>query len=132
MTKKTVLMTSFILSVASVASLFSTQIHLCPPFSYGRCVDFFDAFFIISFPIIPLFIFSLITYKMKDDVFRLWWKFAGIWTLLSMSAIIAAPEYSGNILSPIEKGSVALFFAGMFVLISTILIIYKSLSLRKK
>lgn len=86
----------------------------------------------ILFPVIPLFIFSLVTYKMKDEVFQLWWKFARIWTPLSMLAILIAPEYASNILSPIEKGSVALFFSGMFILISTVLVVFQRSNLRKR
>ncbi len=41
-----------------------------------------DVFGLILFffaPLIPVFIFSLITYRMKNEVFRSWWNFARWW-----------------------------------------------------
>lgn len=33
-------------------------------------------------PLVFLFLFSLITYKMRDEIFRAWWGFAWWWTLI--------------------------------------------------
>lgn len=41
-----------------------------------------DIFGLILFsfaPLAPLFLFSVITYRMKDEVFRAWWGFARWW-----------------------------------------------------
>jgi len=91
-----------------------------------------DSLSFLFFPTIPLFIFSLITYKMKDQVFQSWWKFARVRILVSMLPILISPSYSYALMFPLEKGVVALFFSAIFVGISTILIVYQSFSLRKK
>lgn len=82
-----------------------------------------DSFALILFPIIPLFVFSLITYKMQDSIFQVWWRFARIWIPISMLAILASPSNTHNWMFPIEKGSVAFFSSVLFVAISLILII---------
>jgi len=84
----------------------------------------------ILFPIIPLFIFSLITYKMRDEVFQFWWKFARIWIPLSMFAIIISPS-TGNWMIPIEKGNVALFSMILFTISSVFIIVCKHFQLKK-
>jgi hypothetical protein len=121
--KKKVLLISFIILVMSVIAIFSRQIGLCPIYSYSNCAYFFDSFFMILFPIIPLFVFSLITYKMQDSVFQAWWSFARIWIPISMLAILVSPSNTHNWMFPIEKGTVAFFSSVLFAVISLILII---------
>lgn len=80
---------------------------------------------------IPLFLFSLITYKMRDEVYRTWLRFAYVWIPLSMGLIFLAPEYSTDWMYPVEKGSVAFLTSLLFVIISLILIIWKSITVRR-
>ena len=75
------------------------------------------------FPII--FLLSLITYKMKDIVFQTWFKFARVWVPLTIILVILSPEY-GNALLPVEKGTVSFFMSALFLIISLIIIVYKS------
>lgn len=82
-------------------------------------------------PIIPLFLFSIITYKMRDEVYRAWTRFSYVWIPLSMVAIFLAPEYSADWMFPIEKGSVAFFSSLIFAVISLLLIIYKYFASRR-
>ncbi|MCX6790096.1 MAG: hypothetical protein NTV60_01050 [Candidatus Kaiserbacteria bacterium] len=80
------------------------------------------------FPIIPLFIFSLITYKMRDDVYRVWIRFSCAWIPLSMILIFVSPEYSGGFGIPLysmTKGSVAFMSSLLFVLISLLIVVWK-------
>jgi hypothetical protein len=82
-------------------------------------------------PIIPLFLLSLITYKMQDEVYRAWLRFSYVWISLSMIAIFLAPEYSTDWMFPVVKGTVAFFSSLLFVVISLILIGWKHFSLRR-
>lgn len=82
------------------------------------------------FPIIPLFILSLITYKMRGEVYSAWLKFTYVWIPLTMFMILIAPEY-GNAFLPIEKGTVAGFFSLLYILISLIIIIWKYFATRR-
>ncbi len=77
------------------------------------------------FPIIPLFLFSLITYKMRDEIYRAWLRFAYVWIPLSMVAILLAPEYSGDWMYPVVKGTVAFFSSVLFALVSLGIIIWR-------
>ncbi len=38
--------------------------------------DFFGQIFFLFLSFLPVFFFSLITYKMRDEVFQAWWRFA--------------------------------------------------------
>lgn len=82
------------------------------------------------FPIIPLFLLSLITYKMLDEVYRAWFRFTRWWIPLSMLAIFLAPEYSADWMFSIVKGTVAFFSSLLFVFISLIIIAYKHFATR--
>lgn len=91
-----------------------------------------DSMAAIFFPLFPLFIFSLITYKMREEVLEIWWKFARIWIPVSMLAILIAPSYTHNWILPIVKGTVAFASVVLFVIISLALIIWQSNKERKK
>lgn len=80
---------------------------------------------------IPLFLLSLITYKMRDEVYRAWVCFAYAWVPLSMLAIFLAPEYSTDWMYPVVKGTVAFFTSLLFVIISLVLIAYKYAASRR-
>lgn len=83
-------------------------------------------------PIIPLFLLSIIIYKMRDEVYRVWLRFAYVWVPLSMLLIFLAPEYSGDWMYPIVKGTVAFFSSLLFIIISLILIIWKWFAYSRK
>lgn len=44
-----------------------------------ECWSKLDATSLLFLVFFPLFLFSLITYKMRDEVFRAWWNFARWW-----------------------------------------------------
>ena len=80
---------------------------------------------------IPLFLFSLITYKMREEVYQAWFRFVCWWIPLSVLLIFIAPEYSHDWLYPIEKGSVALLTSAIFLIVSLLIIVAKYISLRR-
>jgi hypothetical protein len=86
-----------------------------------------DSLAFIFFPMLLLLIFSLITYKMREDVFQTWWKFSRVWMPLSMLAILIAPSYSSNWMIPIEKGTVAFFSSMIYIITSLVIVVYKKL-----
>lgn len=93
---------------------------LCGGQSYGDCMDMLSDAMLIFFPIIPLFIFSLITYKMRDEIFQSWWRFARIWVPISMILILLTPSYTHNWMFPIMKSNVALLLSAIFIIASLI------------
>ena len=126
MTKKKVLIVGLISIALFVISIFSQEIRLCPVYSYSSCSSFFDMFAENIFVFIPLFLLSLITYKMQDEIFHTWLKFTYVWVPLTIILTFLSPEY-GNSLLPIEKSSVSFVMSFLFLLISLIIIITKSL-----
>lgn len=80
-----------------------------------------------------VFLFSLITYKMREEVFRAWWNFARWWVPLSIFLTLIMPGSSGGgfgIPSIFDKEFLAFILAALFFIISLVIIVRKSLKLR--
>ena len=131
MTKKSTLLISGFFTISFFVLDSIGTYKLCGEYSVGNCPfllhDILGTFIIF----IPLFLLSLITYKMRDEVFQTWFKFTRIWVPLTILLVIISPEY-GNALFPVEKGSVSFAMSLLFLIISLIIIISKHLSLLKK
>ena len=82
-------------------------------------------------PVIALFLFSLITYKMRDEVYRAWLRLVYVWIPLSMVLIFFAPQYSTDWMYPVVKSTVAFLTSLLFVVVSLILIAWKSITTRR-
>lgn len=78
---------------------------------------------IFFLPVLPLFLFSLITYKMPEGVFQAWWRFARVFVPLAMFLILITPAYTHNWMFPVTKGTVAVALSGLFVLTSLIRVV---------
>lgn len=129
--KRIVLLGSGIIAVVLLALNQIGTFRLCGGQEYGQCMDFAYSLIINFFPFVPLFLFSLITYKMRDEVYRAWLRFAYVWVPLSMVLIFLAPQYSTDWMYPVEKGTVAFLTSALFVIISLILIVWKSVIIRR-
>jgi len=86
----------------------------------GSCPFVLSDIEIILSPILALFIFSLITYKMRDEIFQSWWRFARIWAPISTVFILLTPSYTHNWMFPIVKGNVALLLSVIFIIVSLV------------
>ena len=82
-----------------------------------------DSMAAIFLPFLPLFVFSLITYFLREEIFQSWWRFTRIAIPASIVLILLAPSYSSDWMLPIEKGTVAFFTSLIFVFISVIVIV---------
>jgi len=131
-TKKNVLWISgFVTVVLFILDQIGT-FRLCGSVEYGRCMDTLYDVLIVFLPTLPLFLFSLITYWMQDEIYRAWFRFARWWIPLSMLLIFLAPDYSGDWLFPTDKGRIAFLVSLLFVVISIVLIAYRFYTMRKK
>ena len=75
MTKKSVLVASGVAGGLFVISLLALLYNFCGPYR-GTCKDVYE-FIVYPFSPFPfVFLLSLITYKMPDQVFQAWWKVA--------------------------------------------------------
>ncbi|MDD5463727.1 MAG: hypothetical protein PHP62_01155 [Candidatus Moranbacteria bacterium] len=132
MTKKRLFIFSGGASVILVLLNYIGTFSLCGGREYNACMDIiFDAMLIL-FPVIPLFLFSLITIKMREEIFQYWWKFARFLIPASMLTILISPSYTHNWMFPIEKGTVALASSAFFLIASLFIIAHKSLQSGKK
>lgn len=74
-TKKNVLVFSVIAII--VALLATEELRFCNFIGLKECpISFNDSVESLFFPFFFVFFFSLLTYFMKDEVFRSWWNFA--------------------------------------------------------
>ena len=82
---------------------------------------------------LPLFLFSLITYFLRQEIARAWAYLALGWTLLSMILIYLAPEYGSGGFGPsisFDKGFYAFVLMIFFSVISLLVIIFGYIILR--
>lgn len=121
--KNSVLLFSGLTSLGLFFWEYIGNFNLCGGEKWGTCVDVLSDIEIVIFPIVPLFLFSLFTYKMREESFQAWWKLARVWIPASMLAIIIAPSYASSWLFPIEKGNVAVFLSLGFFIASALLLI---------
>ncbi len=122
--KKILLLASGVLSLGLILiGTFGTH-TLCG--GNERCINVLHYFFIGFLPILPLFLFSLITYRMAASVYRAWVRFAAVWIPLSMVGILFAPEYVTNMgwFYPVVKGTVAFSTSLLFLVISALIVLF--------
>lgn len=90
----------------------------------GGCIQAIYFIGTMFSPIVPVLLFSIITYKMREEVFRAWWGFACWWTPLSMILIAISPQYAdGFMMSPSPNGLAVVGTSILLVVISTIIIL---------
>ncbi len=107
--------------------LISSNLHL-------DCINFIYGILIVFLPILPFFLFALITYFMREEVYRAWIRFAIPMLGISMLLTALMPDSQGGGFGPqisFGKPDVALLTSAIFVVISIILIARSYLSLRK-
>lgn len=129
-TKKNVLVISFVGFLLFIVFLFAKELGLCALIN-SSCTNTFDPIAENLSVFIPLLALSIITYFMREEVYRTWLRFAQWWIPLSMLAIFIAPEYATDWMLRIEKGSVAFFSSVLFIIISLILIAWKYFATRR-
>ncbi len=127
MTKKRVLIVAGIVAVVPIILEYLGTYNVCDFVlmngHQGSCPFVMSGMELVLFPTIPLFLFSLITYKMSEGVFQAWWRFARVFVPLAMFLILITPANTHNWMFPVTKGTVAVALSGLFVLTSLIRII---------
>ncbi len=120
-TKRRVLTISVVFFILDIILFQHSDVHtgLCelgvvnaPVFA---CFEILSAYLItIS---IPIFLFSLITYKMKEVVFLSWRKFTFIYLFIYLFIVIVSPWRHADF-SPFEKGVDGLFMLILYIVLS--------------
>jgi len=124
MSKKITLIVSLTGFLFFIAFLFAKELGFCA-FVNSSCTDTFDPIAENLSIFISLFFLSIITYKMRDEVYHAWLRFSYVWIPLSMILIFLAPEYTSDWMYPVVKGTVAFFSSLFYAIISLIIIVWK-------
>ena len=77
-------------------------------------------------------IFSFITKRMNDGVFLAWLKFTKWWAVLALLAVAFASSSHDAFFPYFEKRPISFFVLIVYVVVSTVILVYKSNQLRKK
>ncbi len=93
------------------------------------CRDYVNPTVSFFAPLLVVFPFSLITYKMREEVFEAWRDFSYWWIPLSIFLVLITPEGNSVIMSW-GKEIPAIGMSALYVLISVIIIMYKYRSLK--
>ncbi|MBI2439449.1 MAG: hypothetical protein HYV45_02525 [Candidatus Moranbacteria bacterium] len=113
-TKKNVLV--FLVVLVLVALLSTEELQFCRFFGLKRCpIPLDDSKEAFLFPFIVMFLLSLLTYKMKDEVFQSWFRFA-LWfvpVIIVFQYIFMNSKGGGNI----GNNDFAIFFTSVFYVI---------------
>src|SRR5258708_3605143 len=96
----------FITALVLVTNWLGT-FKLCGGVEYGQCMDTAAGAILTFLPILAVFAISLVTYKMRGDIYRTWFKTARWYVPIAMLLILITPEYGGGLFNPIQKGSVS-------------------------
>jgi hypothetical protein len=122
MTRKSFLLVTFFGFLTLCGSVYISVKGLCSnAYFCERLHD--DSLAATLFPFLPLFLFSLITYRMKEEVFQAWFRFARIALPIALALILIAPSYSYNWMFPYDKGMAAIIWSTAFSLASIGIII---------
>ncbi len=90
------------------------------------CKDIYTqiASFLFLFPFV--FIFSAITYFLREEIFRLWLKFTYYWIPISIFLVLIIPGGGGNGAFPslIDAELVSILMSGLYFMVSLIIVIF--------
>ncbi|MEK7068888.1 MAG: hypothetical protein AAB947_00735 [Patescibacteria group bacterium] len=86
----------------------------------------------VAFLFPPLFLFSLITYKMREKVFRAWLHFAYWWVPLSIVLTFLSRGGGGfGMPNVFDQEFVAFVFSALFFIVSLLIIAWKYIATRR-
>ena len=107
-------------STLLVIALFLLDSNYC--YANPFCNDTFMILFLIPFPI---FVFSLFTYRMKDEVFLAWFNFAKWWVPVIIGVTLWVENAGGGGGWGMNGGAFDAFFIGIFYFIFIVVSLVK-------
>ena len=138
-TKKNVFIASLIGGVIMLLFIFLSETHICYEMWNWCRINLWELMKKITpflLPSLPIFLCSLITYRLRDDIFNTWLKGTAVMLPIMMFFILRSSEgaYGGALASAmtVTRAEAALQLSVIYFVFSLILIAYKSFSLRKK
>jgi len=133
MTKKNILLISSVYIVFLIAVFLFGGKCYDNQWCHVNLNDILNSTATLFLPFLPLFLFSLITYKMKEQVFNSWIKFTIWFVPLTIFLTFITPDSSGSFgLPTFGKGVVAFLLSALFTIISILIILVRFFTSRKK
>jgi hypothetical protein len=138
--KRIVLFSSLLVTATLFAVNYVGNVRLCTfrgVFSYS-CLDIAFSIGVALFLHVALvFLLTLLTYFMREQVYNTWFRFARWWVPPAIFLILITPEYGlgGGGFGPslsIGKGDVSLLLSVVFLIVSLIIIVIALIKSRKK
>ncbi len=134
MSKKSVLILSGLGGGIFIILLLSLIYNFCGQYR-GICKD---AYKIIVYPFLPLpfiFLFSILTYKLREEVFRAWWNFARWFApvvIVITFLINSQPGGGGMGISGAISGAFDAFIIGIFYVVFVVVSLAKIIKAYRK
>ncbi|MDP2655497.1 MAG: hypothetical protein Q8P17_03110 [bacterium] len=134
MSKKKVFWISLVGTIAAYILVNPLRFGFCrDTYTFGESVGCLDKLapilgLVIGLFAIVLLAFSLITYFLREEVFRAWVRFAYWWIPVSIVLIYLAKDSSGGgfgIPNVLDQESVSFILAALFAFISLLIIVWK-------
>ncbi len=109
------------------------RVRLCGgDFFHGFCANAYFLFIDSAIFIIPTFVFCLIVYKMRDEIFWSWAKFAAWFVPVSILIISSASASGNSYVFQSDQEVLTMLLVPSFIIISLGIILWKWHSLRGK
>src|SRR3989344_5028266 len=124
MAKNNTLIVSLVMTVVFVALLFATKFGICAPNDFA-CTDSLDPIAQVISIFLPVFLLASITYFMREEVYRTWFRFARWWVPLSVFVTLVTPTTHDWLYPLASKAGVAFLTVISFFIISFIIIAWK-------
>jgi len=121
MTKKNILLISSVYIVFLIAVFLFGGKCYDNQWCHVNLNDILNSTATLFLPFLPLFLFSLITYKMRDEVFTTWVNFAKWWVPLTVFLTLIAPSSDGSFF-PVDKGRIAFVMTALFSILSFLIV----------
>jgi hypothetical protein len=106
--------------------------RLCGAAQYGDCMDTASNIIITFVPFLPVLLIALVAMGVSNEIFGKWIRFLIWWIPVSMLLIFISPEYSHDLMLPIEKGTVAVSMSVLFTLVSIVIFLMGYFKTAKK
>lgn len=90
-----------------------------------------DIGFAFFYYALSILVISVLIYKVRDEVFRAWVKFATWWAPVQIFLVLIFPVSGGGYLISIDKQFAAIILSGLFTIVSLLLIIWKWFASRR-
>lgn len=93
------------------------------------CTDFHEIIWMLSMVFVPVFLGSILTYKVKEEIFVSWRNFSVVFVLLSSVITIILPFHCDSYLRVCKESS-SWLFAGVYFFLSLFVVLNKTLKLK--